>query len=158
MILRFTLLFYAMISCAGFVDFSFTRNFFAGKYSSDADSIGIPIIFYQIFFLSSFIMSSPIVLLGNKKFRNWLSSLRKLYSVPLVVVFSFLYLVLFWAGMVGLAHITSDDWGYQLFDATALFGSVLFFFLIDMIRLYVFLRGIHATDKFSWFFQPKINF
>jgi hypothetical protein len=158
MLIRIAIFIYAATVCADFIDFSYTRKFFAGAYPADADSIGIPIVFMQIFMFSSLLISSPVVILGNKEFRNWWSSKRRLFSVPLAVLFLFCYGFLFLAGLIGLSHISSEDFGFILFDAVALFLSVSVFFLIDMVRLCVFLKKIDVQDKFSWFFRPRINF
>lgn len=121
-----------------FVDFAVTKDFYDGKFSSDADSIGIPIIGTQILILGGLVLSSPLTLLGSGYFRAWVYKRSKVLSTLLLLFFLFCYFVLFVVSISGIGSIANEAYRERWFEGIALLALASFLFIFDVARIFTF--------------------
>ncbi len=123
----------------GYFDDYYTQNLADGMYAPEADSIGIPIITSQLMTLAAVFFSSPIVLLGNKYFRDKLGTIKILFSLPALVIFLFCYVLIIGFSSLSASDIFVPKYRHIAVDAIWLFVVPLFFLLIDIKRIIQFI-------------------
>ena len=139
MIIRIILLVIAAYMHLGYFDDYYAQNLADGMYSPEADSIGIPIITSQLMTLAAVFFSSPIVLLGNKYIRDELATAKILFSLPVLVIFLFCYVLIIGFSFLSASDIFVPKYRHIAVDAIWLFVVPLLFLLIDVKRMYLFL-------------------
>jgi hypothetical protein len=149
MIIRIILLVIAAYLHLGYFDSYYTQNLTDGMYDPEADSIGIPIITSQLMTLAAVFFSSPIVLLGNKSFREKLGSVKLLFSLPAVVIFLFCYLLIIGFSYLSASYILVPKYQGIAVDAIWLFVVPLIFLMIDAVRLSFYVRSNFYFDRKS---------
>jgi hypothetical protein len=136
MIFRLLLLVIATNMHLQFYDAFYTQNFFDGMYSSEADSIGIPVFTSMIVIIGAAIGSSPFVLLGSKFIRVKLSTASLFVAIPAALFFLFCYALIIGIAYSGAYSIFEVRYRAIALDAIWLFIVPLMFLMIDAARLF----------------------
>ncbi len=136
MLLRFGVYMLAVALTWKTVEYVYNRNFSAGIYPPEADSISIPIITTHIFLTGFCIFALPTVVLGNRWiFGKIVECRRWLQCIVAMVIFSFYLFSIFFNLSVTTSHLDRDHVEVGLASGMILI-SVLGFSAWDSIRFF----------------------
>lgn len=122
------------------VDYVYNRNFAAGIYPPEADSISIPIFSNQIFLAGLCMVALPTVALGNRWVFNQIVDLRRWIQIVIVLFFiGFYFLSIFLSLALTASHLDHDHLEVGI-SGGAILLPLVGFFIWDLSRFYRQLR------------------
>jgi hypothetical protein len=121
-------------------EYIINRNFFAGVYPPESDSISIPIISNQILLTGLGMFLLPTTVIGNRWFFGKLSKVNWMIRLLVFIPIGILYLTTLLLSLsTGLSFL--DEQHFELAASfVAITASTASFFILDALRIYRIFR------------------